>query len=149
MGGSVTLQTEANGRYEGYLLWGDYSVQVDHSTIELDDGVTKYLRYSHDSNLHVDQGATTEIYDILIEKAFENSTVYGRVTIGGVGTVAQVQFMASSPSAMDVSVLSDQDGNYSADMTPGDYTVYVHRPTGHYTHLGELTIVYNTTGHAY
>lgn len=143
-GGSVTMPTEPNGRYEGYILWGDYSVHVDHSTIELADGVTRYMRYSHDSTFHIDQGASQEIYDILIEKTFENSTVSGRVTIGGVGSVARVQFIGSSPSAMDVSVFSDQDGNYSAEMTPGDYTVYVHRPIGHYTYLGELTIAYNT-----
>ncbi len=144
VGGSVTISSEVSGRYEGYLLWGDYSVLVDHSTIESVAGVTRYYRYSHDSILHIDQGATQDIYDIEIVKTLENSTVSGRVTIGGVGTVANVQFIASSPSAIDISVLSDSDGNYTAEMTPGDYTVYVHRPAGHYTYLGELTIAYNT-----
>ncbi len=144
VGGSVTISTEDNGRYEDYLLWGDYSVHVDHSTIELEDGVTRYMRYTYDSSLHIDQGVTQEVYDIQIEKSFENSTVAGKVTIDGTGTVAQVQFIASSPSAMNVSVYSGLDGNYSIGLTPGDYTVYVHRPTGHYTHLGEVSIAYDT-----
>jgi asparagine N-glycosylation enzyme membrane subunit Stt3 len=144
VGGSITISTESNGRYEGYLLWGDFSVQVSHSTIETVGGITRYMKYSHDSTFQIVQGATQEIYDVIIEKTFENSTVSGMVSIGGAGTVAQVQFIASNPSAIDVSVISDQNGNYSVEMAPGDYTVYVHRPTGHYAHLGQVGIAYNT-----
>ncbi len=144
VGGSVILTTGSNGRYEGHILWGDYSVHVDHSTIETQNGVARHLRYTHDSTLHIDQGATSEIHDIEIEKTFENSTVSGRVTIDDAGTVAQVQFIATSQDGMNVSASSGSDGNYSVEIMPGEYTVYVHRLTGHYTHLGELLVVYNT-----
>jgi dolichyl-diphosphooligosaccharide--protein glycosyltransferase len=144
VGGSVTLSTESTGRYEGFLLWGDYTVRVDHSTIEQEGGVTSYLRYTHDSSLHIDQGMTQEIHDIQIVKTFENSTVTGRVTISGIGTVAQVQFIAASASAMNASVFSQPDGNYTVGLKPGDYTVYVHRSVGHYTHMGETALVYDT-----
>ena len=144
VGGSITISSESNGRYEGYLLWGDYSVRVDHSTVESISGVNRYMRYTHDSTFQIVQGATQEIYDIQIEKTFENSTVSGTVTIGGVGTVAQIQFLSRSPSAINVTAISDQSGNYSVELAPGDYSVYVHRPTGHYAHLGQIGIVYNT-----
>jgi dolichyl-diphosphooligosaccharide--protein glycosyltransferase len=144
VGGSVTISTESTGRYEGYLLWGDYTVSVGHSTTEDDDGVTRYLRYTHDSTFHIDPGQAQEIYDLQIVKTFENSTVSGRVTIDGVGAVAQVQFIATSPSAMNVSVFSQPDGNYTVEMMPGEYTVYVHKTVGHYTHMGGISVAYDT-----
>jgi hypothetical protein len=144
IGGSVTISSENTGRYEGYLLWGDYTVQVDHSTTEDDNGVIRYLRYTHDSTFHIDTGQAQEIYDLQIVKAFENSTVSGRVTIDGVGAVTQVQFIATSPSAMNVSVFSQSDGNYTIEMMPGGYTVYVHKSVGHYTHMGGISVDYDT-----
>jgi dolichyl-diphosphooligosaccharide--protein glycosyltransferase len=144
IGGSIAISTEDTGRYEGYLLWGNYTVQVDHSTTEAEDGVTRYVKYTHDSTFRIDQGETTEIYDIQIVKTFENSTVSGKVTIDGVGAVAQVQFIAMSPSAMNDTVHSQPDGNYSAELMPGIYTVYIHKSAGHYTHLSEVLVEYNT-----
>ncbi|TET90005.1 MAG: hypothetical protein E3J35_08295 [Methanomassiliicoccales archaeon] len=140
VGGSVTFRTESSGRYEGHLLWGDYVVHVDHSTTESEAGTTRYVRYTHDSNLHIDQGESTVVFDIQIEKTFENSTISGWVSIGGVGTSVQVQFIARSLSAQNVTVYSDSTGNYSVEVMPGDYTIYVHRMLGHYTFLGETTI---------
>lgn len=144
VGGTVTISTENTGRYEGYLLWGDYAVSVDHSTTEEEDDVVRYLKYTHMSALHIDQGEAQEIYDLQITKAFENSTASGTVTIDGVGAVAQVQFIAVNPSAMNISVFSQPDGNYTVDMMPGQYTVYIHKQAGHYTHLGEISVTYDT-----
>jgi dolichyl-diphosphooligosaccharide--protein glycosyltransferase len=145
VGGTVTITTEDTGRYEGYLLWGDYTVSVDHSTTEEENDVVSYLKYTHMSAMHIDQGETQEIYDLQITKTFENSTVSGRVTLDGVGTVAQVQFIAVDPSATNISVFSQPDGNYTVDMTPGHYTVYIHMQAGHYTHLGEILVGYDTS----
>jgi dolichyl-diphosphooligosaccharide--protein glycosyltransferase len=144
VGGTVTIPSENTGRYEGHLPWGDYSVRVDHSTTEEDDGVIRYLRYTHDSTFHIDPGQAQEIYDLQIAKTFENSTVSGRVTIDGVGAVAMVQFIATSPSAMNVSVFSQLDGNYTSEMMPGEYTMYVHKSVGHYTYMGGISVAYDT-----
>lgn len=144
VGGTVTIRTEASGRYEGHLLWGDYSVNVDHSTTESQDGVTRYLSYSHDSTLHIDQWESQVVYDIQIEKTFENSTVSGIVSLDSGGTSSQIQFIARSPSAQNATTYADYTGNYSVGIMPGDYTVYAHKVPEHYPFLGELTVPHHS-----
>lgn len=140
VGGSVTFRTESSGRYEGHLLWGDYLVQVDHRTIEMENGATRHMRYTFDSILHIDQGESTVVFDIQIEKSFENSTVSGKVTIDGEGVSVRIQFIAESLSAQNISVYSNTAGNYSITMMPGEYTVYIHRTLGHLIFLDVISV---------
>ncbi|MFQ6061281.1 MAG: hypothetical protein ACE5KV_08345, partial [Thermoplasmata archaeon] len=138
IGGSITIRTESSGRYEGYLLWGEYSVHVEHSTTESQDGVTRYLKYTHDSALIIQQGESTAVYDIQIEKAFENSSVFGRVFLKGEGTSSEI--IARDPSAMNVTAYSDPNGNYSTEVMPGEYSIFAQKLPGHYVHLGGVSV---------
>ena len=126
--------------YRVSLPEGDYTATVDEHTTMTVSGVQRYIRITFTGAFTVPAGAAALNFDVTAARALDNSTVSGRITIGGAGTAAALTFTERGVGAMNATATSAQDGSYAVALHPGSYNVHVVASGSVRAFLGTLVV---------
>jgi dolichyl-diphosphooligosaccharide--protein glycosyltransferase len=124
------ILTNETGSYEVFLLLDelyDITLSAEFATVEEELNITPSMTNTH--------------LDLSINPA--NLTISGRTQEDGAfQSYTALWFWKLSDTAINSSTISDIDGNYSQDISYGDYTVYARKVSGSevLVHLGEISV---------
>ncbi|MCK4367169.1 MAG: carboxypeptidase regulatory-like domain-containing protein [Thermoplasmata archaeon] len=121
---------------------GKYVVDIDHPDNATIDGLYKFVRYQFSETLLITEGLSEKTYNINLVRVFDNVTVSGTVLYQGQGIDAEATISADSQTALNATFQSQPDGTFNLTMTPGQYSIYIHKKEGHLVFLGFFEIVY-------
>ncbi|TLZ67598.1 MAG: hypothetical protein E6K12_03560, partial [Methanobacteriota archaeon] len=93
-GGTFRALSEPAGTYRLQLPDGDFTVTVDARATMSISGVQRFVRVTFAGSLQVPSGAIAVPYDIAATRLLDNTTVRGRVSVGGAGSPASLPFLA-------------------------------------------------------
>jgi len=140
-GESVTTTSEEFGAYHVLVLGGTYTIRVDHVATAAEGAATRHVRYSFTATLIVTQGGSGFLLkDIDLDRALENTTVTGQVTLRGVPVAAQITFLAQGAGGMNATATAPSNGRYTVAPQPGSYDVYAFAPLERGAYLGTLAL---------
>jgi len=123
LGGLINTESSPDGRYEIYLSSGDYTAEVNHTTTEL-NGDLRYIRYLASLPLTVPLEGTIT-FDLNLTKVLNNATLYGIVFDSDNQTIGSLlEFYGLDNSAINTTFASDNNGEFSVSLHPGNYTLY-------------------------
>ena len=138
--GTFRALSGLSGTYTIALPAGDYSVTVDdHRTMTV-AGVERAFRIGFTGTLTIAQGATDVSFDVAATRDYDNSTVSGRVTVGGAGVPASIRFSQRVTEALNATAMTASDGTYSIRLLPGTYNVHATATGSAMAFLGILTV---------
>ena len=144
-GGSFDVASAGTGTYTVYLASGNYTVFVNASVAQSDDGVPRFYRYSFQGTLALASGAGATGYNLALARTFDNTTVSGLVTVDGAGVDAQLRFVGVGGGALNATVSVPTSGRYDVALAPGAYVVYGVRGAGATAFLGRLVVSHGAT----
>lgn len=124
-GGAWTTTVTPDGHYSIDLPAGNYSVSGERRSIDIVDGVKRYVVYSINDSVLLNSAST---HDLDLIRDLDNYTCSGKIYgLNGLGVRANLSFVALNETAMDTEVESGYDGSYSVSLAPGQYSLYVLR----------------------
>jgi hypothetical protein len=128
---SIDVLTNETGKYELYLELGT----------EFDVNLSADFPISEWEPEQVTPSITVNIFDFKIIP--ENLTISGRTTFNNVSqSHTALWFTGISDSAINHTSASDAEGNFSVDLSYGEYDVYARKVSGSnvYVFLGQITV---------
>ena len=134
-GARFEISTDADGSYSASLVPGNYDVSVEYQSTATIDYVKRYIRYTHLSNLVVEQGRIFITHDLPLARILDNSTLAGRLEYRARPVAAILEFRPTSPDGMNATTIAGADGTYSIQLASGPYTMYIHDPVTHGVNL--------------
>jgi len=136
-GANLTVTTGVTGSFQATLPIGDYTVSVDHRTIDRVNNQEKYLRYFASLDLEMTSSVQKTID---LEREYDNSTVSGAViSPASVKVPATLSFTAIDQTAIDLEVSVTQAG-FSLSLAPGNYSLYAREIGGTGVFLGPVEV---------
>jgi hypothetical protein len=139
---TISVTSNAQGLYATKLTPGTYNV-----TVQKTDGTT--MVYTFANKLIVSIGEGSASYNIALTKL--SVTVSGSTKYNGVGKVNMTILFSkdlrfTNNTAATKSVITDKNGNYTTELTPGSYNVSVEQLVNEsgqnitYTGTGQITL---------
>ena len=123
--GAWMNRAAVDGQYSLDLPAGNYTITGEHRTVDVVDGVRRYVVYIANDSVELDSDTTL---DVSLARDMDNYTLSGTVYgLNGAGVKATMRFFALNETAMDIDVESGFDGSYSVSLAPGQYSLYVLR----------------------
>jgi len=136
-GGSYTLQSTLAGTFTLNLPAGTYNITTDaRSKQYLDTQTERYFRYL--GYLDFDLTANKDV-TVNVKRSFDNTSVIGQVIFGDVPVAAQLQFVATTLTAMNATAEASSSG-FDLGLAPGNYSVYIKQLSGVGAFLGKLDV---------
>ncbi|TLZ63516.1 MAG: hypothetical protein E6K16_05010, partial [Methanobacteriota archaeon] len=139
-GGRFTTSTDPGGTYRISVPDGDFTVTLDARTTMSIAKVDRFVRITFSGSLRVDPAATSVVFNIATTVALDNSTVRGRVNVGGAGAPASITFSQRAGSALNGTAVAASDGTYSVALQPGTYNVHAIASGSVSAFLGTLVV---------
>ncbi|MCK5547432.1 MAG: hypothetical protein KAI64_00345, partial [Thermoplasmata archaeon] len=123
MGGTIATVANPGGDFDINLTPGNYSVEVNHSTMEVDETV-RFIKYFASSSITVPP-LDEFFFTIELDKALDNTSIQGTVVDAGGSTIsAELNFYSIDDTAINTTLVSASNGKYSGSIHPGLYTIY-------------------------
>jgi asparagine N-glycosylation enzyme membrane subunit Stt3 len=125
-GAQVTTQSTSAGAFSLDLPSGDYEVSFLIERTSSVDGRTLYVEYAASELVSV---ASSDVsLTPYLEMRLDNTTISGTV-LGpdGLPTQAQITLTPNTKYGLGTTIHTDASGGYSAQVQPGEYTLYVER----------------------
>jgi hypothetical protein len=119
---------------------GDFTVTVDARTTMTVSKVQRFVRITFAGSLRVDPSATVVTFNIAATRSLDNSTVGGRITVGGAGVAGSITFSERAGGAMNATAVAASDGTYSVGLQPGTYNVHAVASGSVSAFLGTLVV---------
>jgi len=136
LGGDLALTTNVAGSFTTYLPAGNYVATVDYRTQEVVGTKDRYVRYQGSLSFDVN---STKSLSIPVQKGLDNSTISGSVMVSGQSVAATLEFVPSSSTAIWTNATGTASG-YSAELAPGNYSVYVKEVSGPAVYMGKVDV---------
>ena len=141
-GSVLTTKSFFSGTYSLNLPQGSYSI-----SFLLEDTLTQssrilYIEYFHEESVTVLSGDVT--LNPVLALRTDNSTFSGTI-LGpdGLPQAAVIEMVANSAYGMSVSFMTQPTGEFSEQVQPGDYTVYISREQDRRVALAQVSISRN------
>jgi len=136
-GGSYTLQSTLAGTFTLNLPAGTYNITTDaRSKQYLDTQTERYFRYL--GYLNFDLTANKDV-TVNVKRILDNTTIIGQIIFSDVPVAAQMQFVATSLTAVNATAEASSSG-FDLGLAPGNYSVYIKQLSGVGAFLGKLDV---------
>jgi dolichyl-diphosphooligosaccharide--protein glycosyltransferase len=137
-GGSTSINASSSGHYMLTLPDGEYVAKVNHTRTETTDAL-RFVRYSSSTDFLVSEGGTLNL-DMDLIRTLNNATITGKVYDSGNTTIAaDLEFIAIDSSAINTTIRSETNGDFTMTIHPGNYTIYA--VLGKDAYLGNVNAV--------
>ena len=136
LGGEMDLTTSVVGAFSTYLPAGSYVATVDFHTKEIIDAKDRYVKYQGSIGFDV---VSSSSLTVPVVRQLDNSTIHGDVRLSGQGVAATMELVPSSTSAIWTNITASASG-YSAEVAPGNYSIYIRQTSGPAVFMGEIDV---------
>ncbi|MGD9962890.1 MAG: carboxypeptidase regulatory-like domain-containing protein, partial [Thermoplasmata archaeon] len=132
-----------SGYYSLVLPEDDYSVTFLLEGVEHNDEGSVYVEYWSDATVTIDSGDVA--HDAALSTRLDNATVEGTVVDErGDPITATVELLPNGDYGMYATFETSSSGAFSADVQPGEYTVYVTRSVDMRVSVSSLDLARNS-----
>ena len=141
-GSAVHTKSYYDGTYTLNLPRGSYSIAYSLEDLFTESSRILYVEYFDEESVSVTSGDVT--LNPILTRRMDNSTFSGTV-LGPDGTpqAALVEMTVNGAYGMSVSFMTEPTGEFSEQVQPGDYTVYVTREQDRRVTLAQVSISRN------
>jgi asparagine N-glycosylation enzyme membrane subunit Stt3 len=142
-GGQVTTHSTSAGAFSLDVPTGDYEMSFLLEKTSMVDGRTLYVEYFASELVSVGSSDVTLTPSLAMR--LDNTTFSGTV-LGpdGLPTQAQITLTPNTKSGIGATIYTDASGGFSAQVQPGEYTLYVKRLQDKRVFLGVILLERNT-----
>ena len=142
-GVQISDKSSSSGVYSLTLPQGTYVVSYLMESTLADASGTRYIEY-YDESI-VEMSSSDVVESPMLDMRFDNTTFSGQVVNEyGTPVTAFVQLTPNGDYGIATSFATSSSGSFSANVQPGDYTLYVTRSTDKRVSISYLHIERNT-----